>query len=102
MVAIMRLCDQVEDIGEERNSYLNFYSLHPAQITGIYNPTITFLFPPPPAEDVYIDRTQTLLTWGDFFKATNGLPTSPPWAEQDKLEPTDQNSGSPTGYEYSR
>eukprot|EP00972_Heterocapsa_arctica_P071446 10555367-Heterocapsa_arctica.AAC.1 len=28
---------------------------------------------PLPAETVYIDRTQTLLTWADYFKATIGV-----------------------------
>eukprot|EP00972_Heterocapsa_arctica_P095346 14061808-Heterocapsa_arctica.AAC.1 len=77
----MRLRDQLEDISEEREHYLNFYSLHSWQgITGIYNPTTTFPVPPLPVEDVYIDRTQTLLTWADYFKAPIGIP--PAWAEQ--------------------
>eukprot|EP00972_Heterocapsa_arctica_P065601 9680618-Heterocapsa_arctica.AAC.1 len=59
-VPIMRLRDQLEDISEARTSYLNFYSLRPGQVTGIYNPTITFPFPPLPAEAVYIYRTQAL------------------------------------------
>eukprot|EP00972_Heterocapsa_arctica_P017744 2622209-Heterocapsa_arctica.AAC.1 len=79
----MRLCDQLEDITEEREHYLKFYSLHPWQvIAGIYNPTITFPVLPLPAEAVYIDRTQILIIWADYFNATIGLPTSPAWAEQ--------------------
>eukprot|EP00972_Heterocapsa_arctica_P057738 8517475-Heterocapsa_arctica.AAC.1 len=99
----MRLCDQLEDITGEREHYLNFYSLHPWQvITGIYNLTITFPVPPLPAEAVYIDRTQILLTWADYFNAIIGLPTSPAWAEQINLAPSDQTTGPPCGYECSR
>eukprot|EP00972_Heterocapsa_arctica_P063521 9376394-Heterocapsa_arctica.AAC.1 len=96
-VASMRLHEQFEDIIAERGHYRTFTRRHPWQSVTRGNQYI----PPPPVVR-YVDRTQCLWTWADYFEATTGLPPLPAWADNGTWAQYDETTGPPSGFEYSR